>query len=68
MHSIPTRPPAAQPDRWESLQGPIRDRLAAAGVRCAADWTALGRKRVAIWGITRATVKELDRLARGTPR
>jgi len=68
MHSIPARPFAAQPDPWAGLPPAIIERLAAAGVCSAADWRALGRRRLGIWGITRRIVRELDELARGTPR
>jgi hypothetical protein len=45
----------------------ILERLAAEGVTTFEQWLALGSKRRAIFGITRATVRHLDALARGAP-
>ena len=39
-------------------------RLADAGVRSVADWRALGRRRMEIFGITRRWIDALDELAR----
>ena len=46
----------------------LRDRLAAEGVYTLQDWTALGRRRHQLFGITSATVKQLDALARAKRR
>lgn len=67
MHSIPARSLPAQPNPWEMLPPAILERLAAAGIRSAADWRALGRRRFQLWGVTRRAVRELDRIARGAP-
>lgn len=45
----------------------IAERLAAEGVHSLKDWRALGRRRLAIWGVTRRIVAELDALARRRP-
>lgn len=43
----------------------IAARLAGEGVHSLADWRALGRKRLQIFGITKRVIKQLDELARG---
>lgn len=43
----------------------IIDRLSAEGVKTASAWRALGRKRLRIFGITAAMVRQIDALARG---
>jgi hypothetical protein len=50
------------------LPEPLRERLAAEGVFTLADWVALGRRRRELFGITSATVKKLDALARAARR
>ena len=50
------------------LPAPLRERLAAEGVFTLADWVALGRRRRQLFGITSATVKKLDTLARSADR
>lgn len=47
-----------------ALPESLRERLAAEGVYTLKDWTALGRRRHQLFGITSATVKQLDALAR----
>lgn len=42
----------------------IIDRLTAEGITTASAWRALGRRRRAIFGITRAMVQQIDGLAR----
>ena len=42
----------------------LRERLAAEGVYTLQGWMALGRRRHQLFGITSATVKKLDALAR----
>ncbi|MFZ1905216.1 MAG: hypothetical protein WAU56_07475 [Steroidobacteraceae bacterium] len=61
----------AQPQRQQQpcpdlaqLPPAIADRLAAEGVYTLADWRALGRKRLQLFGITRAMAAQLDELAR----
>ena len=49
-----------------ALPESLRERLAAEGVYTLQDWTALGRKRHQLFGITSATVKQLDALARSS--
>jgi hypothetical protein len=49
-----------------ALPEPLRQRLAAEGVYTLQDWTALGRRRHQLFGITSATVKKLDALARSS--
>ncbi len=47
-----------------SLPDSIVERLRAEGINSLADWVALGRRRLAIFGVTRRMVTELDALAR----
>ena len=47
-----------------ALPESLRERLAAEGVFTLQDWVALGRRRHQLFGITSATVKQLDALAR----
>jgi len=47
-----------------ALPESLRERLAAEGVFTLQDWTGLGRRRHQLFGITSATVKQLDALAR----
>jgi hypothetical protein len=49
-----------------ALPDSLRERLAAEGVFTLQDWTALGRRRHQLFGITTATVKKLDALARAS--
>lgn len=49
-----------------ALPETLRDRLAAEGVYTLQDWMALGRRRHQLFGITSATVKQLDALARSS--
>ncbi len=49
-----------------ALAEPLRQRLAAEGVFTLQDWVALGRRRHQLFGITSATVKKLDALARSS--
>lgn len=42
--------------------------LRARGVATLEEWTALGRRRREIFGVTRATVAQLDALAKVTSR
>ncbi len=49
------------------LPARITARLAAEGVRSLVDWRALGRKRLAIFGITPSVIKQLDDLAKVQP-
>lgn len=45
----------------------VLERLRAEGidVTTLGEWRALGRRRFQVWGITRRTALELDKLARG---
>lgn len=47
-----------------ALPESLRERLASEGVFTLQDWAALGRRRHQLFGITSATVKKLDALAR----
>jgi hypothetical protein len=47
---------------WADLPPAIATRLAAEGVTSLADWRALGRRRLQIFGVTRAMVAQLDEL------
>jgi hypothetical protein len=47
-----------------ALPEPLRERLAGEGVFTLRDWSALGRRRHQLFGVTPATVKKLDALAR----
>lgn len=49
-----------------ALPEPLRERLAGEGVFTLQDWKALGRRRHQLFGITSATVKQLDALARSS--
>ena len=44
------------------------DRLRGEGVVTLEDWVALGRRRLQIFGVTRATVTSLDALAKAALR
>ncbi len=49
-----------------ALPDSLRERLAGEGVFTLQDWVALGRRRHQLFGITSATVKKLDALARSS--
>jgi hypothetical protein len=49
-----------------ALPESLRERLAGEGVFTLQDWVALGRRRHQLFGITSATVKQLDALARSS--
>lgn len=50
------------------LPAHVVETLAREGVHDLADWTALGRRRLRIWGVTRRTVTLLDAAAREADR
>lgn len=58
--------PQPQPDIPEDqIPARVLERLTAEGIRTLADWRRLTRRaRRSIFGITRATVEQLDELAR----
>lgn len=51
-----------------SIPPALAPRLAGYGIHSLEQWRQLGRLRFQLWGITRKTVAELDRLARGWPQ
>lgn len=51
-----------------ALPESLRERLAAEGVFTLDDWMALGRRRHQLFGITSATVKQLNAAARSRRR
>lgn len=58
------RSTAQQPDdSLAALQPHIVERLHAEGIDSLAAWRHLGRRRLAIFGITRAMVQEIDAAA-----
>jgi hypothetical protein len=66
--SLQAAEPAPQiPRTWTEIPSALARRLAAEGVHSLADWRALGRKRLQLFGVTRAMAADLDRLARGGP-
>jgi hypothetical protein len=57
---------ASEPD-FADVPVRILALLRAEGVTSFADWRALGRKRLSIFGIVPSVVRQLDALARGAP-
>ena len=47
---------------------PLIERLRAEGIATLEAWVALGRRRRQIFGVTRATVEQLDTLAKAALR
>ena len=56
--------PPSHDEAIGALPESLRERLAGEGVFTLQDWVALGRRRHQLFGITSATVKKLDALAR----
>jgi hypothetical protein len=50
------------------LPPPLHERLRAEGVATLEAWVALGRRRLQIFGVTRAAVAQLDALAKAALR
>lgn len=68
MQANNSTPASERPISALGLAPRIVNRLAAEGVLTASAWRALGRKRLRIFGVTRAMVRQIDALARGHTR
>lgn len=63
---LAVKPAPAHDEAMAELPPALRERLAAEGVFTLRDWVKLGRRRRQLFGVTSATVKKLDALARET--
>jgi hypothetical protein len=52
----------------DELPRPLIERLRAEGVATLEAWVALGRRRLQIFGVTRAAVAQIDALAKAALR
>jgi hypothetical protein len=59
--------PQLPPTDLATLPEKLRTRLRAEGVTSLSQWRGLGRKRLAIFGITTLMARQLDELAKGAP-
>jgi len=65
MRIVPAAPAVQQtPCSWADLAPQIRERLASEGLDTPAAWRAAGRRRLQVFGITRAQAKRIDALAK----